>query len=120
MVASRAGLGFNRGLNMAFQQLHRQIAFDYPQEILEVAQLNLTWRELQRSSGVIFKSDARDTPPVQYALLQLPSGRVVSLYSNPPPHELAIVVAPAEEMDPFGLLHELLHELGLPATSIKH
>jgi hypothetical protein len=105
---------------MAFQQLHRQIAFDYPQEILEVAQLNLTWRELQTSCGLIFEHDARDTPPIEYALLQLPSGRVVSLYSNPPPHELAVVVAPAHEMDPFGLLYELLHELGLPTTCIKH
>ena len=44
---------------------------------------------------------------------------MVSLYSYPPPHELAIVVAPADEKDPFGLLHELLQELGLPATAIK-
>jgi hypothetical protein len=105
---------------MAFQQLHREIAFEYPQEVLEVAQLNLTWRELQQSCGIIFEHDARDTPAIEYALLQLPSGRVVSLYSNPPPHELAIVVAAADEKDPFGLLHELLRELGLQATAIKH
>jgi hypothetical protein len=105
---------------MAFQQLHREIAFEYPQEVLEVAQLKLTWRELQESCGVTFGHDARGTPPIDYALLQLPSGRVVSIYCNPPPYELAIVVAAADETDPFGLLHELLRELGLPATAIKH
>lgn len=85
-----------------------------------MAQLNLTWRELQQSCGIIFEHDARDAPPIEYALLQLPSGRVVSLYSYPPPHELAIVVVPADEKDPFGLLHELMQELGLPPTAIKH
>ena len=104
---------------MPFQQLHKEIAFDYPQEVLEVAQLTLSWQEMQGSCGIIFERDARDIPALEYALLQLPSGRMVSLVSHPPPHELAMVVAPADERDPFGLLDELLRELNLPTTAIK-
>lgn len=86
-----------------------------------MAVLSVDWRDIERSCGFVFEDDKGELPASKCLLLELPSKRDVSLYAwgwelKP---GLLQVLAPAAELDPFGLLDELVTELRLPVTAVK-